>query len=98
MKVIKTKKSDGVNEQLLIVTVDMGKDRHYGYWRCPDGTDVKPFAFCNNGRGFQEFWERVSHAKKLHNIENIVFGYESTGRTPNPLCIFCVREAFKWYR
>jgi len=98
VKVIKTKKSDGVNEQLLIVTVDMGKDRHYGYWRCPDGTDVKPFTFCNNGRGFQEFWERVSHAKKLHNIENIVFGYESTGRTPNPLCIFCVREAFKWYR
>ena len=88
MKVIKTKKGDGVNEQLLIVTVDMGKDRHYGYWRCPDGTDVKPFAFCNNGRGFQEFWERVSHAKKLHNIENIVFGYESTGSYAEPLVHF----------
>jgi transposase len=88
MKKIKTKRGKGVNGRTLIVTADMGKDRHFGYWRCPDGTDVKPFAFWNNGRGFQKFWDRVSKAKKFHNLEDIVFGYESTGSYAEPLAHF----------
>jgi transposase len=88
MKKIKTKKVKVVNGKTLIVTADMSKDRHFGYWRCPDGTDVKPFAFRNNGRGFQEFWERISQAKKFHNLDDIVFGYESTGSYAEPLVHF----------
>jgi transposase len=88
MMKIKTKKGKVVNVRTMIVTVDMSKDRHFGYWRCPDGTDAKPFAFWNNGRGFQEFWERVSYVKKLHNLEQIVFGYESTGPYAEPLVHF----------
>lgn len=88
MKRIRTEKGKVVNGNTLIVTADMGKDKHFGYWRCPDGTDVKPFAFWNNGRGFHEFWERVSHAKKLHSLETIVFGYESTGSYAEPLAHF----------
>jgi transposase len=88
MKKSKTKKGEVVNGEILIVTVDMGKDKHFGYWRCPDGNDVKPFSFWNNGRGFQEFWDRISHAKKLHNLEDIVFGYESTGSYAEPLVHF----------
>jgi transposase len=88
MKKIKTKKLAGVNGKTLIVTADMSKNRHFGYWRCPDGTDVKPFAFWNNGRGFQEFWERVSDAKRVYNLEDIVFGYESTGPYAEPLVHF----------
>jgi len=88
MKKIKTKNFGGVNGRMLIVTVDMGKERHFGYWRCPDGTDVKPFAFWNNGRGFEEFWERVSWAKQFHKLEDIVFGYESTGSYAEPLVHF----------
>jgi transposase len=92
MKKSKTKKFKVVNGTTLIVTADMGKDRHFGYWRCPDGTDVKPFGFWNNDRGFQEFWDRVSHAKKIHNLEDIVFGYESTGPYAEPLIHFmCAR-------
>lgn len=88
MKKSKTKKFKVVNGRTLIVTADMGKDKHFGYWRCPDGTEVKPFAFWNNGRGFQEFWDRVSHAKKFHNLDDIVFGYESTGPYAEPLVHF----------
>jgi len=61
LNMIKTKKQRIVNGKTLIVTVDMGKDRHFGYWRCPDGVDVKPFAFSNNGTGFSQFWEPTSH-------------------------------------
>jgi len=88
MKKSKTEKGKVVNGKTLIVTVDMSKDRHFGYWRCPDGTDVKPFAFWNNGGGFQEFWKRVLHAKKLYNLDDIVFGYESTGSFAEPLVHF----------
>jgi len=61
LNMIKTKKQRIVNGKTLIVTVDMGKDRHFGYWRCPDEADVKPFAFSNNGTGFSQFWEPTSH-------------------------------------
>ena len=79
MKIIKTKKQQIVNGKALIVTVDIGKDKHFGYWRCPDGTDVKPFSFPNNGAGCLEFWERISRAKEIHRLDEIVFGFESTG-------------------
>ena len=79
MKVIKTKKQRIVNGKALVVTVDISKDRHFGYWRCPDGTDVKPFSFPNSGTGFFEFWERISRAREIHRLDEIVFGYESTG-------------------
>jgi transposase len=70
------------------VTADIGKDKHFGYWRCPDGTDVKPFAVPNNSAGFGEFWERVSRAQKLHNLDGIIFGFESTGPYAEPLAHF----------
>ena len=88
MKPIKTTKRSFVNGKHLIVTADIGKDKHFGYWRCPDGTDVKPFAVPNNRAGFGEFWERVSRAQKLHNLDGIIFGFESTGPYGEPLAHF----------
>lgn len=98
MKKIKTKKVKVVNGQTLIVSVDMSKDRHFGYWRCPDGTDVKPFAFWNNGKGFQEFWERISQAKVLYNLETLSWDMSLLGRTQSLWCISCVQEGCTWYR
>jgi len=88
LKPIKTTKRSFVNGKHLIVTADIGKDKHFGYWRCPDGTDVKPFAVPNNSAGFGEFWERVSRAQKLHNLDGIIFGFESTGPYAEPLAHF----------
>jgi transposase len=85
---IKPKKSRAVNQKVLIATVDGGKDTHYGYFRCPDGTECKAFDFWNNGRGFQEFWERISSAAKDHNLEEIIVGFESTGPYMEPLAQF----------
>jgi transposase len=88
MKKIKPKLPKGVNEKVLIATVDGGKDIHYGYYRYPDGTDMKPFDFWNNGRGFCEFWERVSSAAKRQDLEEIIVGFESTGPYMEPLAQF----------
>ncbi len=68
--------------------MDISKDKHFGYWRCPDGTDVKPFSFPNNGSGFSEFWKRISRAQEIHHLDEIVFGYESTGSHAEALVHF----------
>jgi transposase len=85
---IKPKTAKSVNQNVLIVTVDGGKDTHYGYYRCPDGTECKAFDFWNNGRGFCEFWERISSAAKAHGLEEIIVGFESTGPYMEPLVQF----------
>ena len=85
---IKPRKAKTVNQNVLIATVDGGKDKHYGYYRRPDGTDCKAFEFWNNSRGFQEFWERVSSAADSHGLEEIVVGFESTGPYMEPLVQF----------
>jgi len=88
VKKIKPKNSKAVNQKILIATIDGGKEKHYGYFRCPDGTEGKSQPFLNNGRGFQEFWERISSAAKTHSLEEIVVGFESTGPYMEPLAQF----------
>jgi transposase len=88
VKKIKPKTTKAVNQKVLIATIDGGKDKHYGYYRCPDGTECKAFDFWNNGRGFQEFWERISSAARTHGLEEIIVGFESTGPYMEPLVQF----------
>lgn len=88
MKKIKPKTTKAVNQKVLIATVDGGKDKHYGYYRCHDGTECKAFDFWNNGRGFQEFWERISSAARTHGLPEIIVGFESTGPYMEPLVQF----------
>lgn len=85
MKEIETKKIRTVNEKTLIVTVDIGKKANFGYCRCPNGIDIKPFEFLNSGRGFNYFWDRITRMKRTHNLEDIVVGFESTGSYGEPL-------------
>lgn len=85
MKKIKTKKLKTVNPRMLIASFDASKDKHTGYFRFPDGTDMKPFDFRNDSRGFDEFWSRATNAmKKSHDLEEIVVGFESTGPYAEP--------------
>jgi transposase len=88
VKKIKPKKSRAVNQKILIAAVDGGKDKHYGYFRCPNGTEGKSLPFWNNGRGFKEFCERISSAAKTHGLEDIIVGFESTGPYMEPLAQF----------
>ena len=56
LKMIRAKKMRFVNEKTMIVGVDIGKVSNQGYGRCPNGEEVQPFEFLNNGEGFQRFW------------------------------------------
>lgn len=90
-----TKKVRKLSEKTLLVTVDMGMTTHTGYCRCPDGTEVKPFDFANNRKGFEEFWFRVCQTKKTHNLQEVVVGFESTGPYAEPLLHFLRKKGVK---
>lgn len=95
MKNIQTKKVKVINKETLLVTVDISKVTNVGYCRCPDGTDIKPFNFLNNGQGFKSFWDRITQMKMAHNLKEIVIGFESTGPYGEPLIYYLKKRKVK---
>ena len=74
-----------VNDQTLLVTVDIGKVHNTGYMRCPDGTEMMPFEFCNHIYGFQKFYRSIQWMKRRQELRHVVIGVESTGPYAQPL-------------
>ena len=68
-----------VNEKTLLVTVDIGKYKNYGYARFGDGRELQPFAFGNHYMGFRRFWRIIQDLKEKEQLSNVVVGFESTG-------------------
>ncbi len=95
MKDIQAKKVKVINKETLIATVDISKVTNVGYCRCPDGIDVKPFAFINNSQGFNTFWNRITKMKKIHYLEEVVVGFESTGSYGEPLIHYLKKRNVK---
>lgn len=87
MEKIRPKKVKGINEKTLLSTVDLGKAMNMGYYRCPDGTEAKPFEFANNGQGFEKFWGNITKAKSAHNLDEIVVDLNLQGSMESRLCI-----------
>ena len=95
MKSIKTKKVTKINDKTVIVTLDIGKNIQYGYFRAPNGNDVKPFAFYNSKKSYNEFWEKLCQFKDKERLEQIVIGFESTGPYAEPLFHFLRKKPVK---
>lgn len=92
MRNIKAKTTRIVNGKTLIATVDIGKATHMGYYRCPDGRDVRPFDFFNSGHGFAKFWEGIVQMMRVHELKEVVIGFESTGPYAEPLIHYLRRK------
>lgn len=84
----KSQKTKLVNKETMIVSLDIGKGSHFGYFRAPDGQDVPPFEFFNHHNGFCQFWQKVSRFKKSHCMKEVMIGFESTGPYAEPLIHF----------
>lgn len=95
MRDIETKRVRVINKETLIVTVDISKVTNFGYCRCPNGNDVKPFSFMNNARGFNVFWDIIMKTKSAHDLKDIVFGFEPTGPYGEPLTHFMRKKKVK---
>ncbi len=95
MRIIKTKRSKIVNGETLLVAVDLAKSKHMGYYRCPDGNDIKPFEFSNNREGYQKLCDCICQAKAIHHLKQVVVGLESTGVYGEPLIHFLNSKGVK---
>jgi len=80
----KTKKIKKFNPKALIVTIDIGKETHFGYFRAPDGTEVKPFAFHTSRTSFDNFYNKMERFAGRQGVEEIIVGFESTGPYAEP--------------
>ena len=85
MKFNKTKKVKIINEKTMIATLDIGKTTHYGYFRAPNGEDIKPFPFHNFRKDFDKFWIKLCQFKKAKKLQEVVVGFESSGPYAEPL-------------
>ncbi len=95
MKSNKTKKVTKINSKTLIATLDIGKNVQYGYFRAPNGNDIKPFAFYNSKKSFNAFWAKLVEFKNKAKLEDIVIGFESTGPYAEPLFHFLRKKPVK---
>lgn len=68
-----------VNEKVMYATVDIGKSKNFGYYRCSDGHEIKPFPFGNDTPGFNKFRNKIFYDSIRHNVDRIIIGFESTG-------------------
>jgi len=75
----KTKKLGKVNGNTLIAAIDIGKKVNYGYFRAPDGQDIKPFAFYNLRDGFEKKKVTLVQTNPMHTKRL----KELTGNSPN---------------
>lgn len=75
MKRRKTKKSSVVNEKTLIVAVDISNKIHWGYFRAPNNSEVKPFPFHNSYDSFNTFWEKAQKFQNEQGLDRIVVGF-----------------------
>lgn len=91
----KRKITKRIEKNQLISTVDIGKSIHYGYCRCPDGSDIKTFPFENNMKGFNKFWSKITDIQRSKGIAEVVVGFESTGSYGEPLKHFLNNKEVK---
>ena len=59
----KAKKIKLINKKTMIATIDIGKNIHYGYFRAPDGHELKPFSFYNSPKVITGFGAKSVNLK-----------------------------------
>jgi transposase len=95
MKKIKSKKVKQINKKTMVVSVDIGKHIHYGYFRGPNAIEYPPFSFKNSHKSFDQLWKKISNFKCDHDLDEIVIGFESTGPYAEPLFHFLRKKPVK---
>jgi len=95
MTSIKAKKVKWINKKMMITTLDIGKTVHYGYFRAPNGSDVKAFPFYNSKKSFNTLWGKICQFKREHQLDEVVIGFESTGPYAEPLFHFLRKKDVK---
>jgi transposase len=91
----KSKKVKWINKKTMIASLDIGKSVHHGYFRAPNGKELKPFPFYNSKKSFNQLWEKICQFKRDHKLQEVVIGFESTGPYAEPLFHFLKKKDVK---
>jgi len=95
MKSNKAEKIKTINKKTLVVTLDIGKKVHYGYFRTPKNKDIKPFPVHNTVHSFDKFWKKLCSFKEKHMLDEVVVGFESTGPYAVPISNYLRKKPVK---
>jgi transposase len=91
----KSQKFKRVNTQTMVVGLDIGKGSIYGYFRAPDGKELKSFEFSNSRQGVEKFWVKLCDFKQVHRLSEVVVGFESSGPYAEPIVHFLKQRPVK---
>lgn len=83
------------NDEILIVTIDVGKLYNYGYGRTTSGKELPVFSFSNTGNGYEELLSRLRSFKEKHGLKRCIFGLEATGSYGLALIHFLKRKGLE---
>ena len=64
---------------MLVIGVEVGRERHTAVGLTPDGSKYGHFDFSNNGEGFRKSLNEVMKWKVESGMESVLFGIEPTG-------------------
>jgi transposase len=95
MKDNKTEQTKKINKKTLLVTLDIGQEKHMVYFRCPDGGEEKPFVVFNRREEYEQMWERISLTKEAYGMAEVVVGFESTGPYAEPMVHYLMKKEVK---
>lgn len=85
MGYIKADKVRKINDKTLLVALDISQEKYEGYFRCPDGTEIKQFEFCNNRHGYEKLWGRICEGVS-HRNDNFLLSFTIIFNKSNSAC------------
>ena len=91
----KRRKIQKVNEKMMIVSIDIGKEKNTCSCRCITGFQEKVFSFTNDLEGFTKLWKKICIFKALHKLDKVMVGFESTGSYWEPLAHYLKEKPVK---
>jgi len=81
------------SEKYLVVGIDVGKEKHHGYFGTAAGQSLRRrFVFANNREEFDSLRALARDLAAQHGLGPIVFGLEPTGVYHKPLLHYLIRE------
>lgn len=80
------------SESILVVGVDVAKDRHYAFFGTAGGKTLwKKLIFNNSTQGFKSLQDMVDNLMTQHGLRHSVFGVEPTASYHKPLAEYLIR-------
>jgi len=81
------------NESILVVGVDIAKEKHYAFFGTASGRTLKKrLIFGNCIQGFSDLRSLASDLQVQHNLNSCVYGLEPTASYHKPLAEYLVRN------